>query len=50
MLHLGLPSINLGPTLPQFLTPELLSVLVDRVDIRPTSEARADLNHMLAAA
>lgn len=50
MLHLGLRRIHLGPTLPQFLTPEVLSVLVDKFDIRLTGDAREDLARMLEAA
>jgi len=50
MLHLGLKRIHLGPTLPQFLTPEVLGVLVDKFDIRPTGDAREDLARMLEAA
>jgi hydroxylamine reductase len=50
MLHLGIRRIHLGPTLPQFLTPDVLSVLVEKFDIRPTGEARDDLARMLEAA
>ena len=50
MLHLGLKRIHLGPTLPQFLTPEVLGVLVEKFDIRPTGDAREDLARMLEAA
>ena len=50
MLHLGLRRIYLGPTLPQFLTPEVLGVLVEKFDIRPTGDANADLARMLEAA
>ncbi|WP_374589093.1 hydroxylamine reductase [Novosphingobium sp.] len=50
MLHLGIRRIHLGPTLPQFLTPEVLGVLVDTFDIRPTGDAREDLERMLQAA
>lgn len=50
MLHLGIRRIHLGPTLPQFLTPEVLEVLVDTFDIRPTGDAREDLGRMLEAA
>ena len=50
MLHLGLRRIYLGPTLPQFLTPEVLGVLVEKFDIRPTGDADADLARMLQAA
>jgi hydroxylamine reductase len=50
MLHLGLRRIHLGPTLPQFLTPEVLDVLVKTFDIRPTGDAGQDLAAMLQAA
>ena len=50
MLHLGLRRIHLGPTLPQFLTPEVLGVLIEKFDIRPTGDARKDLDRMLQAA
>jgi hydroxylamine reductase len=50
MLHLGIRKIHLGPTLPQFLTPEVLGVLVEKFDIRPTGDAREDLDRMLMAA
>ncbi len=50
MLHLGLRRIHLGPTLPQFLTPEVLGVLIDKFDIRPTGDAKEDLARMLEAA
>ena len=50
MLHLGLKRIHLGPTLPQFLTPEVLGVLIEKFDIRPTGDAEEDLQRMLMAA
>jgi len=50
MLHLGIRRIHLGPTLPQFLTPEVLGVLIDAFDIRPTGDANEDLERMLQAA
>jgi hydroxylamine reductase len=50
MLHLGIKRIHLGSTLPQFLTTEVLGVLVDKFDIRPTGDAREDLARMLEAA
>ncbi|CDO38896.1 hydroxylamine reductase [Novosphingobium sp. KN65.2] len=50
MLHLGLKKIHLGPTLPQFLTPEVLGILVENFDIRPTGDVREDLARMLEAA
>ncbi len=50
LLHLGIRKIHLGPTLPQFLTPEVLGVLVEKFDIRPTGDAQEDLERMLEAA
>jgi hydroxylamine reductase len=50
MLHLGIRKIHLGPTLPQFLTPEILEILVEKFDLRPTGDPRSDLANMLAAA
>ena len=50
MLHLGLKRIHLGPTLPQFLTPEVLELLVEKFEIRPTGDAKEDLARMLEAA
>ncbi|MDD3798051.1 MAG: hydroxylamine reductase [Novosphingobium sp.] len=50
MLHLGIRKIHLGPTLPQFLTPEVLGVLVEKFDLRPTGDVQEDLSRMLAAA
>ncbi|EQB06406.1 2-keto-3-deoxygluconate permease [Sphingobium quisquiliarum P25] len=50
MLHLGIKRIHLGPTLPQFLTPEVLAVLVEKFDIRPTGDVQEDLSRMLKAA
>ena len=50
MLHLGLRGIHLGPTLPQFLTPEVLGVLVEKFDLRPVGDPQEDLAGMLQAA
>lgn len=50
MLHLGIRKIHLGPTLPQFLTPEVLGVLIEKFDIRPTGDAEEDLERMLEVA
>ncbi len=42
LLHLGITDIRLGPTLPAFITPAVLQVLVDTFDIKPISENAAD--------
>jgi len=48
LLHLGIKDIRLGPTLPAFITPAVLQVLVDNFGIRPIGEtAEADLAEIL---
>ncbi len=48
LLYLGIKDIRLGPTLPAFITPGVLSVLVENFGIRPIGEsAEADLAEML---
>jgi hydroxylamine reductase len=48
LLHLGIKGIRLGPTLPAFLTPNVLDTLVKKFDIKPISSADEDLNAILA--
>lgn len=43
LLHLGIKNIKLGPTLPAFVSPAALKVLVDTFQIAPTVNARDDL-------
>ncbi len=43
LLFLGVKNIKLGPTLPAFVTPEALQVLVDTFNIAPTTTADADI-------
>ncbi|MBE0477458.1 MAG: hydroxylamine reductase [Coriobacteriia bacterium] len=42
LLHLGITDIRLGPTLPAFVTPNVLDVLVEKSGIRPIGECAAD--------
>jgi len=43
--------MRLGPTLPAFVTPNVLQVLVDNFAIKPIGEnAQADLDTILGAA
>lgn len=49
LLHLGIKPIHIGPSLPAFVTPELVKVLVDQFGIRPVGDPAADLKEMLAA-
>ncbi len=47
LLSLGIKNIRLGPTLPAFITPTVLSVLVNAFDIKPITTADADLKAIL---
>ncbi len=49
LLHLGIKNIRLGPTLPAFVTPAVLGVLVEKFGIRPISTPDADLASALGA-
>jgi hydroxylamine reductase len=42
LLHLGITDIRLGPTLPAFITPNVLNVLVEKFQIKPISETAAE--------
>ena len=48
LLALGIRNIRLGPTLPAFLTPGVLNVLVEQFGIQPVGDASADLAAALA--
>ena len=50
LLALGVRNIRLGPTLPAFLTPALLEVLVGRFGIQPIGDAKADIEASLSRA
>ncbi len=48
LLHLGVKGIRLGPTLPAFVSPTVLNVLVENFDIKPTTDAETDIAAMMA--
>jgi hydroxylamine reductase len=50
LLSLGIKNIYLGPTLPAFLSPNVVNILVEKFDIHPTSSFDADMAAMLAPA
>jgi hydroxylamine reductase len=50
LLHLGIKNIRLGPTLPAFVTPNVLNVLVEKFAIKPITTVEADLKAALSAA
>ena len=47
LLHLGIRNIRLGPTLPAFVTPNVLKVLSDKFNLMPIRTVEEDLNAML---
>ena len=47
LLHLGIKNIKLGPTLPAFITPNVLNFLVENFNIGPITTAEADLKAIL---
>ena len=50
LLHLGIKNIRLGPSLPAFVTPAVLKVLVDNFAIKPITTVEADLKAAMSAA
>ena len=48
LLHLGIRNMKLGPSLPAFVGPNVLKVLVDNFNIAPISSVKDDLAAMLA--
>ena len=47
LLSLGIKNIKLGPTLPAFVKPAVLNVLVENFNIAPTTTVEADLKQIL---
>jgi len=48
LLHLGIKNIRLGPSLPAFITPNVLDVLVKNFNIQPITTPDQDLKAILA--
>ncbi|MFW6287846.1 MAG: hydroxylamine reductase, partial [bacterium] len=48
LLSLGIKGIRLGPTLPAFVSPNVLDVLVDNFDIKATGEVEEDVAAIVA--
>ena len=47
LLHLGIKNIYLGPTLPAFVSPNILKFLVENYNVTPISTPEADLKKIL---
>jgi len=50
LLSLGIKNIKLGPTLPAFISPNVLNFLVENFNIGPIGTAEGDLKQILGAA
>jgi len=50
LLHLGIKNIRLGPSLPAFVTPTALGILVEKFNIMPISEPEKDLDAIFQTA
>ena len=48
LLYLGVKGIRLGPTLPAFVSPGVLKVLVDTFQVRPTGGVEEDVKSIMA--
>lgn len=47
LLHLGIKNIKLGPTLPAFISPNVLNFLVENYNIAPITTPENDLKEIL---
>lgn len=47
LLYLGIRNIRLGPSLPAFISPNILNTLVEKYNIKPISTAEQDLKDIL---
>ena len=50
LLSLGFKGIRLGPTLPAFLSPNVVKVLVENFDIKPIGDVKEDVAAIMAGA
>jgi len=49
LLHLGIKGIRLGPTLPAFLSPGVIKVLVEKFNIKPITSVAEDIEAIMRA-
>ncbi|NTU68071.1 MAG: hydroxylamine reductase [Chlorobiaceae bacterium] len=50
LLFLGVKGIRLGPTLPEFLTPNVAAAIVEKFGLKPIGTVEADIEAMMAGA
>ena len=49
LLSLGVKNINLGPTLPAFLSPNVAKILIETFNIGGISDVKTDIENMILA-
>ena len=47
LLHLGIKNIRLGPSLPAFISPNILNFLVENFGIAPITTPEQDMKELL---
>lgn len=47
LFALGIKNIHLGPTLPAFISPNVLNILVEKFSVKPVTSAKQDLEAIL---
>jgi hydroxylamine reductase len=48
LLDMGVTNIRLGPSLPAYVTPNVLNVLVEKFNLMPTGNVHDDIRNMMA--
>jgi hydroxylamine reductase len=48
LLNMGVKNIRLGPSLPAYVTPNVLNVLVENYNLMPTTNAQDDVKSIMA--
>ncbi len=48
LLNMGVKNIRLGPTVPAYVTPNVLNVLVEKYNIMPTGKVQDDVKNIMA--
>ena len=48
LLNMGVTNIRLGPSLPAYVTPNVLNVLVEKFNLMPTGNVHDDIRNIMA--
>lgn len=48
LLNMGVKNIRLGPSLPAYVTPNVLNVLVEKFNLMPTGKVEDDIQNIMA--